>query len=107
MGGKCDEAMKNATANFICRGFCLFDLETDPCETTNIADNEPEIVNDLKAKMATFWNELVPQKPRFVDPAANPDFCNGVWFNWKDNYCPFNDKETLHTVKHQHGKHSF
>lgn len=86
----CNETKKVASNNFICRGLCLFDLFNDPCETTDIASQEPLIVESLKSRINEYWPQVVPQKVKFVDPTSDPKFCNGTWWLWKENppYCP-------------------
>lgn len=39
-------------------GDLLFDLEADPNETTNLANNKPEVLEAMKSKMGTFVLEL-------------------------------------------------
>lgn len=66
---------------------CLYDLFEDPCEATNIASTSPKILERLSEKLKEAWTYLKPQKPKFVDPRANPAFCNNTWFNWLED-CP-------------------
>ena len=52
----------------------LFDLETDPGETTNVAENNPEIAKDLLGALAK-WEKGLAQ-PRWYD--------GGSWQYWAD-----------------------
>ncbi|KAF5291764.1 hypothetical protein FQA39_LY14252 [Lamprigera yunnana] len=58
---------------------CLFDIVNDPCEATNVMHKYPEIVRNLEKRLSYFWDQLVPQKNRPVDPMSNPKFHNRTW----------------------------
>lgn len=75
---------KSTRPYIVCRAFCLFDLKEDPCETEDIAEEFPSIVEDLKKELTRFWQELVPQGVRTVDASANPIYHNGSWTTWLD-----------------------
>lgn len=81
--GKCDE-LKRVGPPLICRDYCLFDLFKDPCETTDVSQNNENVVMALQAKLLDFRKSLVPQKKLHISPFANPNRCNGAWFTWKD-----------------------
>ncbi|XP_064214439.1 arylsulfatase B isoform X2 [Tribolium castaneum] len=68
-----------------CTKGCLFDLDKDPCETTNIIESEPEIANQLYEKIAQFWKELVPQRNKDTDPKSDPIFYNNTWCTWLED----------------------
>lgn len=82
----CGPKPKNATSN--CDPLlspCLFDVDNDPCEFNNLADEHPLIVKFL-------WNRILQMnetasepgtKPN--DPDANPALHNYAWSCWKDN----------------------
>lgn len=40
--------------------YCLFNITADPCEYTDLAKTMPEVVQDLKAKLAPFQATAVP-----------------------------------------------
>lgn len=51
----------------------LFDLKNDPYEKTNLADKQPDRVNELRGRLDTFARQAVPPKARpkpkdFVSP---------------------------------------
>ncbi|KRT85455.1 hypothetical protein AMK59_2579, partial [Oryctes borbonicus] len=63
---------------------CLFDVWDDPCETKNIAAEEPLIVRNLSARVEEFWKVLVPQQNKSPDPSSDPANFGGVWTTWLD-----------------------
>jgi arylsulfatase len=42
------------------RGPELFDMETDPGQTTNVIDRHPEIAAQMKAAFDHYWTEAIP-----------------------------------------------
>jgi hypothetical protein len=42
-------------------GPCLFDLDEDPCEQKNYAEQKPEIAQFMLAKLETYFLQLTPQ----------------------------------------------
>ncbi|XP_018562425.1 arylsulfatase B-like [Anoplophora glabripennis] len=75
---------RNFTPNFVCRGFCLFDIYSDPCETTNIVNNPiySDVFQNLQARLSEFYRQLVPQTNQPIDPRSNPRRANNTWWNW-------------------------
>ncbi|XP_018322397.1 arylsulfatase B-like [Agrilus planipennis] len=69
-----------------CTELCLFDLQQDPCETVDIKESYPEIVQNLSSQVEQYWREIVLQPGRYVDPNANPDRCSNSWFPWLDEH---------------------
>jgi hypothetical protein len=75
----------------------LYDLDSDPEQRTNIADQHPEKVKEYKAAYDTWWAEISPtfvEKPYFIigDKAENPTtlFCHD-WHSetftpWQQNH---------------------
>ena len=53
----------------------LFDLENDPTEQNNIAENHPEIVAELKAKLDAYVARRLEETGRAEDPAAAQSRC--------------------------------
>ncbi|XP_023312068.1 arylsulfatase B-like [Anoplophora glabripennis] len=74
----------NSTPNFVCSGFCLFDIYSDPCETTNVVNDTKyeNILQNLQAKLSEFYEQLVPQTNKAVDPNSDPSKSNDTWWNW-------------------------
>ena len=62
----------------------LFNLALDPSETQNLADQEPELAEELRLLLeeyiADHHNQFYPP----ADPASNPDNYDGVW---SDGWC--------------------
>jgi arylsulfatase len=52
----------------------LFDLVADPGEKTNVIDQHPEVVQELKGQLDKWWNEVTPLlvNEDAVGPAQNP-----------------------------------
>ncbi|KAB0799657.1 hypothetical protein PPYR_07537 [Photinus pyralis] len=69
-----------------CEDFCLFDLENDPCETKNLAENLPNAVADLGAQLLSYWEVLQPQYHQEIDPNANPIYYNNTWVPWMEQH---------------------
>lgn len=75
----------------------LYDLDTDPEQRTNIAEQHPEKVKEYKAAYDKWWKEISPtfeEKPYFIigDKAENPTtlFCHD-WHSetftpWKQDH---------------------
>ncbi|EFA05395.2 arylsulfatase B [Tribolium castaneum] len=94
------ESLRNQTDLSWCRGEknqplidctegCLFNLESDPCETTNIIQEEKIIAGKLLGRLFEFSQILVPQQVAIFDPESNPEFYNGTWCTWLDpQFCP-------------------
>ena len=63
---------------------CLFDIESDPCERNNLAENNPEIVKKLRKKLKKFENSAMKPSNMPHDPSSDPKYWGYVWTNWKD-----------------------
>lgn len=71
----------------------LFNLDLDPCETTNIANDNVDVVNYLKMKLESYKSELVPQLRAAVDPCSNPIYFNNYWHTWLSDPHNLSNKE--------------
>lgn len=67
-----------------CDAFCLFDLLRDPCETTDISGEEPEVLREMKDKLGQFWGQVVSHKVGEPEENANPRYYNDTWVTWMD-----------------------
>lgn len=76
---------RSTNTNVNCTEGCLFDLETDPCETTNEIKSNPDVAARLYRRLEEFAAELVPQTNREPDPASDPAFYNNTWCTWLDD----------------------
>lgn len=61
---------------------CLFNITADPCEYHNLANDMPEIVKMLEARLETLVKMSVTPINKPDDPAANPDKHGGVLMPW-------------------------
>ncbi|KAJ3648883.1 hypothetical protein Zmor_020652 [Zophobas morio] len=75
----------NYTPFLNCSNACLFDLEKDPCETTNIIDEQPDLGRLLLRRIEEFSVFLVPQGNLTVDPDSNPQRFGNTWCTWLDD----------------------
>ncbi|CAG2059862.1 unnamed protein product [Timema podura] len=74
-GFSCDPAITKQS--------CLYDVEYDPCETDNIAETYPNIVQQLRGLLVRHRKSLVPQGNLPTVPfSANPSIWGDIWTNW-------------------------
>lgn len=62
----------------------LFDIESDPAQRTNLADQHPEVVAELRVQYDKFWDRVAPRlTPVRIDignPVDNPTvLCSQDW----------------------------
>ena len=62
----------------------LFNIKTDPNERNNIADQYPDKVKELKARIEHYNATHIEQLDPPLDPNSNPDNFGGVWTPWLD-----------------------
>ncbi|XP_058126650.1 arylsulfatase B [Anopheles ziemanni] len=83
-------------------GVCLFDLESDPCEYNNLADEHPDIVQSLLARLLAYNSTAVPPANLEDDPRGEPQHWNYTWHNFGDELEPEvmlkNNKEVRETI---------
>lgn len=88
LSNKCNDRInshKNDHINLTCKGYCLYDIEKDPCETKNIAKEHQGIVKLLKEKLHKYWKELIPQAQDCTGcKEIDPTNCHGSWYPWQD-----------------------
>jgi len=61
----------------LCSGDELYDLRSDPRQTTNLADRHPDVVEQLKGEYRRYWRSIAPMNETYVrivlgHPAENP-----------------------------------
>ncbi|XP_054267783.1 arylsulfatase B-like isoform X1 [Macrosteles quadrilineatus] len=62
---------------------CLFDLERDPCETTDVAYQNTFVTEALYNRLVDFRATLVPQTNQPADPVrSDPRRYNNTWSIW-------------------------
>jgi hypothetical protein len=64
----------------------LYDMQTDPAETTNIYDQYPQVVTELKGEYDRWWNKVIPivqepQRLKLGSEHENPSFL--CCFDWR------------------------
>ncbi|XP_048584832.1 arylsulfatase B isoform X2 [Nematostella vectensis] len=64
---------------------CLFDLDSDPCEYNNIAEDNLPIVRRLLKRLTKHQKKARPVWFPERDPEANPANLDGFWGPWKEN----------------------
>jgi arylsulfatase A-like enzyme len=62
----------------------LFDLESDPNETTNMASSHPDIVVNLEKKLQMYGDQQAPTQQSAFNSLANPKLHGGAWEPWCD-----------------------
>ncbi|XP_058802393.1 arylsulfatase B-like isoform X2 [Phymastichus coffea] len=68
---------------------CLFDIISDPCETTDIAGERPDIKVALSKFVDSYRSVLINQTNTYIDPAGYPEHFNGYWMPWMSHeYIP-------------------
>nr|XP_050856383.1 arylsulfatase B-like isoform X3 [Vespula vulgaris] len=73
---------KHPTYFLNCTKNCLFNIFEDPCETTDISENNPKIVANLQNYIDVYRKVLVNQTNYPIDPASFPTNFNGTWMPW-------------------------
>ncbi|XP_058065389.1 arylsulfatase B [Anopheles bellator] len=63
---------------------CLYDLEKDPCEYRNLADDYPHILQSLLARLADYNSTAIPPSNMKDDPRGEPSLWNYTWHNFGD-----------------------
>ncbi|XP_018345852.1 PREDICTED: arylsulfatase B-like [Trachymyrmex septentrionalis] len=61
---------------------CLFDIENDPCETKNIAEQYPRIARELDQILEQYARNIAMQIKPPVDWLADPRRTNNTWEPW-------------------------
>ena len=62
----------------------LFNIEDDPNERNNVADQHPEIVQQLKERIEYYNSTHIEQLYPPIDRKSNPANFDGVWTPWLD-----------------------
>ncbi|XP_059201254.1 arylsulfatase I-like [Centropristis striata] len=64
------------------KNFWLFNITADPCERQDLADQRPDVVQRLMARLAFYNQTAVPVYFPPDDPRANPSQHEGAWVPW-------------------------
>ncbi|XP_046466733.1 arylsulfatase B [Neodiprion pinetum] len=65
-----------------CTSRCLFDLSVDPCETVNLSEQHPKIVELMESYIEKYQDVLVQQSSGLYDRTSSPAKFNGAWMPW-------------------------
>lgn len=65
-------------------GPCLFNIDKDPCEHTNVANQEKDVLEMMLQLLEKYKKTMVPIRNKPYDHRANPKFHNGLWTAWCD-----------------------
>jgi arylsulfatase B len=64
----------------VTKSLCLFDIESDPCEYNNLAQEYPEKVKELWNKILKYNSTAVPPLSLTpINPYSDPYYHNGIW----------------------------
>ncbi|KAL0839915.1 hypothetical protein ABMA28_016532 [Loxostege sticticalis] len=63
---------------------CLFNIEEDPCEKRNLAEQEPEILQRLLDELSKANSTAVPPNNKQLDLRGDPKYWGRVYFNFGD-----------------------
>ncbi|XP_075743510.1 arylsulfatase B isoform X2 [Rhipicephalus microplus] len=63
---------------------CLYNVNIDPCEYYNIANENPEIVLKLQARISAYKKGALKPSNLPNDPSSFPHNHDGAWVSWKD-----------------------
>lgn len=69
-------------SHYILGGTMLFDLEADPYEFHDVAAANPDVVQQLTARLLAWNASHIPQSNTPMDPRSNPNNFGGVWTPW-------------------------
>nr|XP_046264225.1 arylsulfatase I-like isoform X2 [Scatophagus argus] len=81
----------------------LFNITDDPCERRDLADQRPDVVQQLMARLAYYNQTAVPVYFPPDDPRANPSQHSGAWVPWVDEE---EDEEGKYQGVYKKGKNS-
>lgn len=60
----------------------LFNISADPYEREDLADQRPDVVRTLLARLADYNRTAIPVRYPAANPRAHPDFNGGAWGPW-------------------------
>ena len=76
----------NSSRNFNCNIHqgCLFNIQQDPCELRNVAQDYPQLVKRMEREIKKLGKTAMKPNNVPFDPKADPKYWGYVWTNWKD-----------------------
>ncbi|XP_025194249.1 arylsulfatase B-like isoform X2 [Melanaphis sacchari] len=67
--------------------YCLFDIVQDPCEYRNVAEQNPQMLNQTIDMLRQFKRVMIMQAPKpITDPNADPRRFSGYWESWLEPF---------------------
>ncbi|XP_076633117.1 arylsulfatase I [Colletes latitarsis] len=66
------------------RAPCLFNINKDPCEMVNLAEERPVILAILERILTKYRVTAIPPSNLDGDPRANPTLWNNTWTSWDE-----------------------
>ncbi|XP_067036549.1 arylsulfatase B-like [Acropora muricata] len=63
---------------------CLFNMDNDPCEYKNIADQFPLKVQELKERLNYYRSTALPVQYPMISPKADPKNFDKFWSPWEE-----------------------
>jgi len=86
--GKCAERVANANPDerpYECfDDYCLFDVQQDPCEYRNVAEQNRQALAMTVDMLEQFKTEMIEQIIPKIDPNADPRLFDGYWETWME-----------------------
>jgi hypothetical protein len=77
---------------------CLYDIETDPCESNNLASVQRSVALHLRSLLQAHRNTLVKQTNLSPDiTGADPRRWNGTWSPWVLDGCVLDASHDLYS----------
>ncbi|BES94699.1 arylsulfatase b [Nesidiocoris tenuis] len=80
---KC-QVPQNATECHPLSDSCLFDIEADPCEYNNLAQQHPQVLKRMEKRLNDYKKAAMPAGNLPVDPRGDPKHWGYIWTNWGD-----------------------
>lgn len=63
---------------------CLYNIKNDPCEIHNLAEELPEILQDLINQLEEINKTSMEPGNKAIDPRADPRYWSNTWTNFGD-----------------------
>ncbi|XP_068631255.1 arylsulfatase J-like [Battus philenor] len=63
---------------------CLFNIKADPCETRDVSDENPVIVQNMLERLRKEMQRVIPRSKVYRDPRSSPRLLNYTWDTWAD-----------------------
>ncbi|XP_054273511.1 arylsulfatase B-like [Macrosteles quadrilineatus] len=81
----CPLVLNHSTPHPCDQHYCLFNLETDPCETLDLSVAHSDVARDLVKALEGYREGLVLTPRPNSDPRADPRLWGNYWSTWADS----------------------